>query len=172
MADAPLTPAEAAALLRASMTALTAEVSAVPARVAAWHPAAGEWCVNEIIGHLIEAERRGFAGRVRILLAESEPALRTWDQDQVARSRADCARPLRALVDELAALRRESVTLVSGLAPGDLARGGRHPRVGHLTVGDVLHEWVHHDRNHLKQAMANVQAFVWPAMGNAQKFSG
>jgi len=30
---------------------------------------------------------------------------------------------------------------------------------------------MHHDRNHVRQALANVQAYVWPAMGNAQKFS-
>jgi hypothetical protein len=33
-----------------------------------------------------------------------------------------------------------------------------------------MHEWVHHDRNHLKQLLANVQARVWPEMGNARRF--
>ncbi|TMQ22714.1 MAG: DinB family protein [Candidatus Rokuibacteriota bacterium] len=172
MAEVPLAPPEVAALLRAAMTTLTAELGALPERLAAWHPAPGEWCVKEIVGHLIEAERRGFAGRIRILLAESDPALQTWDQNEVARARGDCARPLAALLDELAALRRDSATLVAGLAGADLGRGGRHPKVGALRVGDLLQEWIHHDRNHIKQAMANVQAFVWPAMGNSQKFSG
>ena len=172
MAEVPLAPPEVAALLRAAMTTLTAELGALPERLAAWHPAPGEWCVKEIVGHLIEAERRGFAGRIRILLAESDPALQTWDQNEVARARGDCARPLAALLDELAALRRDSATLVAGLAGADLGRGGRHPTVGALRVGDLLQEWIHHDRNHIKQAMANVQAFVWPAMGNSQKFSG
>ena len=172
MAEVPLAPPEVTALLRAAMTTLTAELGALPERLAAWHPAPGEWCVKEIVGHLIEAERRGFAGRIRILLAESDPALQTWDQNEVARARGDCARPLAALLDELAALRRDSATLVAGLAGADLGRGGRHPTVGALRVGDLLQEWIHHDRNHIKQAMANVQAFVWPAMGNSQKFSG
>ena len=52
-----------------------------------------------------------------------------------------------------------------------MGRSGRHPKVGSLTVSDVLHEWVHHDRNHLKQIMSNVQALAWPHMGNAQRFS-
>ena len=172
MAEVPLAPPEVAALLRAAMTTLTAELGALPERLAAWHPAPGEWCVKEIVGHLIEAERRGFAGRIRILLAESDPALQTWDQNEVARARGDCARPLAVLLDELAALRRDGATLVAGLAAADLGRGGRHPTVGALRVGDLLQEWIHHDRNHIKQAMANVQAFVWPAMGNSQKFSG
>jgi hypothetical protein len=38
-------------------------------------------------------------------------------------------------------------------------------------VADLLHEWVHHDRNHLKQILANAQSFVWLSMGNTQKFS-
>ena len=75
------------------------------------------------------------------------------------------------LLDELAALRRESIALVRGLGAADLGRGGQHPKVGLLRVGDLLQEWVHHDRNHLRQALANVQAYVWPSMGNSQKFS-
>jgi len=169
--DAPLAPAEVADLLRAAMTTLVAELGALPERLAAWHPAPGEWCVKEVVGHLIEAEQRGFAGRIRILLAERDPALQSWDQNEVARARRDCARPLAGLLEELAGLRRDSAALVAGLRDADLGRSGRHPRVGVLRIADVLQEWVHHDRNHIKQAMANVQAFVWPAMGNARKFS-
>jgi len=39
-------------------------------------------------------------------------------------------------------------------------------------VEDLLQEWVHHDRNHIKQILSNVQAWAWPHMGNSQKFSG
>jgi hypothetical protein len=34
-----------------------------------------------------------------------------------------------------------------------------------------MHEWIHHDRNHLRQLLANTQAYVWPSMRNAQLFS-
>ena len=166
-----LTPKDVAVLLRASMEALRAESAALGDQAASWHPASGEWCVKEVLGHIIEAERRGFAGRVRDFLARDEPDCVGWDQDLVARERKDCARPLGALVDELSALRVESVRLVEGLPAAALSRGGAHPKVGRLTVGEVVHEWVHHDRNHLKQIMANVQALAWPHMGNAQRFS-
>ena len=56
------------------------------------------------------------------------------------------------------------------LQPVDLARGGVHERVGRLTVNDILHEWIHHDRAHLKQILGNVQAYVYPEMGGAQAF--
>jgi len=168
----PLTPPEVAALLESAMTMLRAELGALPERVVAWHPAAGEWCAKEVVGHLIEAERRGFAGRIRIILGADTPALQAWDQNEVARARRDCERTMAALLDELAGLRRESAALVRSLREPDLDRGREHPKVGLLRVRELLQEWVHHDRNHIRQALANVQAYAWPAMGNARKFSG
>jgi hypothetical protein len=168
---APLTPREAAGLLRAGLEGIRAETAGLSDRVASWHPKSGEWCVKAVIGHLIEADRRGFGGRIRQFLEADNPACIPWDQDAVARDRNDCARPLGALVDELAALRARDIPFVEGLTQAALARAGQHPKVGRLTISDLLHEWVHHDRNHLKQMLANVQALAWPHMGNAQRFS-
>ena len=164
-------PREVARLLAAAITALRTEVTALPAEVRSWHPAPGEWCANEVIGHLIEAERRGFAGRIRIILESDEPALAQWDPAAVARDRHDCERDTDGLLQEFETLRGESVALANGLRDADLARGAPHPAVGRLTIRDLLHEWVHHDRNHVRQILANVQAYVWPAMGNARRFS-
>ncbi len=55
--DSPLTPSEVAALLEAAMATLRAELGALPERVTAWHPAAGEWCAKEVVGHLVETDR-------------------------------------------------------------------------------------------------------------------
>ena len=68
-------------------------------------------------------------------------------------------------------MREGSVRLVEALRPDQLALSGDHPDVGDLRVTDVLHVWLHHDRNHVKQLFSNVQADVWPHMGNAQQFS-
>jgi DinB superfamily len=170
--DSPaLTPRQVADLLSAAVTTLRAELAATPAAALAWHPAAGEWCAKDVVGHLIEAERRGFAGRIRQILAGESPALEAWDPDEVARARRDCERGGSELVAELSTLREDSVALVTELGASDLGRGGQHPTVGLLRVGDLLHEWVHHDRNHLRQIHANLQAFVWAHMGNARRFS-
>ena len=167
----PLSPPAVAELLRSAAAMIHAELSALPAPVLAWHPAPGEWCAKEVLGHLIETEQRGFAGRIRIILKGDSPRLEGWDQEAVARDRKDCDRDWASLWGEFSRLRTESVPLVAGLRPVDLPRGGQHPKVGVLTVADLLHEWVHHDRNHIRQTLANVQSFAWPHMGNAQCFS-
>jgi hypothetical protein len=171
MGEEPLSPPVAAELLRAGAAMIHAELSSLPDRARRWHPAAGEWCVQEVLGHLIEAEKRGFAGRVRVFLGSDNPRVEAWDQDAVARDRRDCDRDWAGLWEEFSRLRADSVPLVAGLTAADLARGGHHPKVGFLAVADLLHEWVHHDRNHIRQMLANLQALAWPHMGNAQRFS-
>ena len=95
---APLTPGEAACALGAMVPILDAELSALPEAALRWRPAPDEWCILETLGHLIEAEERGFAGRIQQLLAEDDPLFATWDQPAVARERRDCERDPAALL--------------------------------------------------------------------------
>lgn len=170
MATRELPPAQVAALLEATCALLEAEVGALGDEEARWHPAPGEWCVNEVLGHLIESERRGFNGRIRLILERDHPTLEPWDQQAVAKERKDCERMAQSLWMEFMGVRHDSLTLVRSLSATDLERSGVHKRVGELRVRDLLQEWVHHDRNHTKQILSNVQSRVWPHMGNAQKF--
>jgi hypothetical protein len=169
-----LAPARIADLLAASATTVVAELLALGDE-GGWRPGPGEWSANECVGHLIEAERRGFAGRIRVILAaaasRTPPTLEAWDPLAVAEARRDHLRSGAELAAEFDALRADGLALVRGLRPADLARAGSHPEVGLLRVGDLLGEWVHHDRNHVRQILAVSQARVWPQMGNARRFS-
>src|SRR5262245_66292944 len=110
---APLDPTRAAALLRASVATIRAELQGLSPALLGWHPAPGEWCAKEVLGHLIEAEQRGFAGRIRqILAASGPPRFATWEPAEVARARGDCTRELDGLLAEFVALREASVRLV------------------------------------------------------------
>ena len=166
-----MTPAEVADVLETSGAAFAHLLRSLPAGLATWRPAPQEWCINEVVGHIVEAEKRGFAGRIRLIVGADEPAFETWDQPAVAAARHDCEKPPSTVLAEFEPLRRESLQLVRSLKVEQLGRGGMHPKVGRLTVRALLHEWVHHEGNHLRQAYANVQAYAWPDMGNAQRFS-
>ncbi len=172
MTTAQLSPARVADLLESTCSLLEAEVRALGDEDARWHPAEGEWCVNEVVGHMIEAEKRGFADRIQRTVTEDRPRELGWDQRAVARERKDCDRVAMSLFMEWMGLRHRSVELVRGLRADQLDRACMHAKVGELRVRDLLHEWIHHDRNHTKQILANVQARVWPHMGNSQKFQG
>ena len=159
-----------AALMRVSTDAAAAEIRAL-GDLARRRPEPDEWCANEVLGHLIEADRRGFIGRVRACLAEDHPTFMPWDQPGVAAARRDREKDPEAMVAEFLAQRGEDLALVAGLGEADVDRAGEHPSVGPLSVRNLLHEWVHHDREHLAQLMAVSKALAWPAMGNARRFS-
>src|SRR4051812_25780288 len=173
MAEEPeaFQPAEAAALLAASGGALTSEVRALPPALLTWQPGPDEWSALQVIGHLIETEKRGFAGRIRTILAEPGVRLSGWDPDAVALQRRDAEREPDELLEEFQRGRAESIALVETLTTEDLAKVGDHPDVGLLRVSDLLQEWVHHDRNHIRQLFAIVQDYAFPTMGNARRFS-
>ena len=166
-----LSSQQIATLLAASVVTVEIEMAALGDEGGSWRPAPDEWCANEVVGHLMEAERRGFAGRIRTILAEDRPRLQGWDERAVGAARRDCEKVGTGLAAEFRALRLESLDLVKGLRAADLDRAGIHPDVGELRVRDLLAEWVHHDRNHIRQLLANTQARVWPQMGNAKRFS-
>lgn len=99
---------------------------------------------------------------------------RPLDPDRIAdlleAARRDHEREPAEILAEFLPLRADGVELVRALWPEDLTRTGVHERVGELSVGDLLGEWVHHDRNHVKQILSVIQARVWSQMGNARRF--
>ena len=173
MTDAAIDHSTIADLLEATVTTVATELRALGA-AAGWRPEDREWSALECVGHLIEADQRGFGGRIRTILAAdpgSVPALQAWDPPVVAAARGDHLRPAETLIAEFAALRGDGVALVRALADDDMPRWGNHPEVGVLRVDELLAEWVYHDRNHIQQMTAVTQARLWPQMGNAQRFS-
>ena len=168
---APIAPDVAGRLLEASGAAFAAELEALGDELARWRPGPDEWCANEVAGHVIEADERGFGGRIRRILEQDGVEEQGWDQLAVATERGDVRRPVADVVAELRAGRADALAVVRALRPADLARRARHARVGEVTVSDLLGEWVFHDRNHLKQLLLTAQARVWPAMGNTRRFT-
>ena len=163
--------AQIQALLLATPKTLRNELSALNGEALRWRPAPKEWCINECIGHLIECDRNGFAGRIKTILSEGQPQLAAWDVAGMVTQRRDYDRDGFELIAELEMMRQENTQFITGLTPEQLSRSGIHPQVGILQVVDLIFEWVHHDRNHIKQILSNVQDYIWPDLGNAQRFS-
>ena len=92
----PLAPGEVARLLESAAAAIRAELAALGDDALASASGAGRVVRQADVGHLSESERRGFAGRIRVILSSDEPSLDAWDQGAIARARRDCERPAAA----------------------------------------------------------------------------
>ncbi len=52
-----MNPSEVAEVLEASGQGIVSMRNGLTPEIALWHPAQGEWCVNECVGHIIEAQK-------------------------------------------------------------------------------------------------------------------
>jgi len=131
------------------------------------------WSVFDVVGHLIYAERMNWIPRVRMLLQFGESrAFEPFDRQGYVRESQ--GKSLGQLLDEFARVRSESLGELRtlNLQPEDLARHGRHPAVGAVTLSELLATWAAHDLTHLHQ-ISRIMAYQYrEAVGPWSKFLG
>lgn len=115
----------------------------------------------DVVGHLIEGERTDWMPRVRTILEHGD-SKSFAPFDRFAMWEWSKGTSLEALLDTFAKERAESLRELRALrlSPADLARRGRHPALGAVTLGELLATWVVHDLNHLHQ-IARTMARRW-----------
>ncbi len=164
-----LTLQEIGNLLEATPALLRVQLGGLDDAILRWRPDIGEWCIKEVIGHLIETDRIAFMGRVQQMLDADYPTLGGMDVNDIAAARHDDERDLGELLDELTTLRAEISPKVSALHASDLARAGAYPRLESMSVQDLVYEWPFHDANHIKQIQDIIMAWSLPGMGEAMR---
>lgn len=112
----------------------------------------GSWTPYDVVGHLIHGERADWIPRATIILQEGET--RAFERfDRLAQERDSKGKSLGDLLDEFARLRAESLDALRAfnLQPHDLERRGRHPKLGTVTLSQLLATWAVHDLSHVHQ---------------------
>jgi hypothetical protein len=126
----------------------------------AWHArdeGPETWSPRAVVAHLVFGEETDWVPRGRLILEHGEA--RPFDPFDMAGHERFADWPLELLLDRFAELRAASLETVRGwrLAEADLARTGRHPTLGTVTLEQLLATWAAHDLNHLGQ-IARVMA--------------
>jgi hypothetical protein len=144
--------AEAIAVLTRTPTTLNALLRGLPNTWVHCNEGKDTWSAFDIVGHLICGERTDWMPRARIILENGEA--RPFDPfDRFAQSRESQNKSLEQLLDEFARLRVENLDALQALSlqPEDLARRGRHPALGVVTLSQLLATWAVHDLTHVHQ---------------------
>jgi hypothetical protein len=128
------------------------------------------WSVQHVIAHIVDVERVIFEDRIGRMLTGDRPFIKSIDPIGRMRHRGLLERGVGALLEELAARRRDEVAALGRLFPEQLARSGVHDEAGEITVSGLIHQWAYHDLMHLKQAASILQAPLVDGMGNTRKF--
>jgi hypothetical protein len=110
------------------------------------------WSAFDVVGHLIYADRTDWIPRARMILEHGET--RPFEPfDREGQVRESAGKTLTHLLDEFAHVRADSLTALRALnlTPERLAKRGRHPSLGVVTLSELLATWAAHDLTHLHQ---------------------
>jgi hypothetical protein len=144
--------ADTIALLSRTPTAVNALLSGLPDVWTRSNEGDGRWSAFDVVGHLIDGERTDWMPRVRIILDHGE-TLPFDPFDRFAHLKENEGKSLQQLLDDFARLRIENLAALRmlNLKQEDLARQGKHPALGTVTLAQLLAAWAVHDLTHLHQ---------------------
>lgn len=110
------------------------------------------WSPFDIVGHLIHGEKTDWVARIEIILSDrTDKTFKPFDR--FAQFRESEGKTLRQLLGEFKTLRSRNIERIrsKGLTGSDLAKEGRHPDFGTVTLQQLLSTWTVHDLNHIAQ---------------------
>ncbi|ASN79908.1 DinB family protein [Deinococcus ficus] len=154
------------ALLDRTPATLTALLSGLPEGWLHANEGEGTWSPFDVLGHLVDGERVNWLPRLRVILEHGEAG--TFAPfDRFAHLNANGHRSVDDLLAEFTRLRGENVAAVRALhlTPADLARTGRHPEFGPVTLGQLIATWTAHDLAHLVQVSRTMARTYRDAVG-------
>jgi hypothetical protein len=162
---------DAVAVLESTPRALDALLAGVPAGFREGNEGGETWSPRIVVGHLVHGEETDWIPRARILLEHGES--RPFEPfDRFAQIEKYGEASIDDLLRRFAVLRAGSLGVLRGwnLGPADLARRGRHPELGSVTLGQLLATWVAHDLDHLAQISRTMAKQYSAAVGPWKEF--
>lgn len=112
-------------------------------------PDANEWTAREIVHHLADSEMTS-AIRLRRLLAEDDPTIVGYDQEEFAR-RLRYDRPIEGSMLAFKGSRDATAPLLHGLTDEEWSRSGTHTESGPYSVETWLRIYAAHGHDHADQ---------------------
>lgn len=126
-------------------------------------PPSGEWSLKELICHVWRVQQV-FVQRLDLMLAQTDPALSSYDPDEdhesdrlLERSALDIRRSF--LEDRLKLLGR-----LEQLTETEWRRTGRHPEYNHYDVRFLVEYLVYHEAHHIYQMIQRRAMLERPAV--------
>lgn len=144
--------ADATDILSRTPIVLKSLLSNLPAEWLSGNEGNQTWSPFDVLGHLIHGERTDWLPRVRMILQSGESeAFEPFDR--FAQFEASKGKSLEELLSTFAGLRADNIKALKtlSLSADDLAKRGKHPELGSVTLEQLIATWVVHDLDHLGQ---------------------
>lgn len=130
----------------------------VPEDAEKWRPAPDKWSAHEVVIHCADSETYA-ATRIRLLVAEKDPVIVGYDQDEWARVFNYHAQSTDRALRTVEAVRSATLHLIRSFSEADWAKTGTHTESGPYSACDWLKSYAAHLKGHAAQIERNLAAF-------------
>jgi uncharacterized damage-inducible protein DinB len=108
----------------------------------------GGWTVRQVVHHLADSHMNAFV-RMKLIVTEETPSLKTYDQEDWARLVDSTKLPVESSVMILRGLHERWTQLMENLPPEAWKRTGIHPERGVMTLDELLTIYAEHGEKHV-----------------------
>ncbi len=161
------------AILRNTPSALNSLLRDLPEFWTTRNEGENTMTIFDVIAHLVYLEHTDWMTRAKVILEHGET--RAFDPvDREGGKRISDGKALPDLLDEFAKARAANIVDIElkNLTSADLARNGKHPALGAVTLSQLLATWAMHDMTHLHQISRIIAHQYRDAVGPWSKYLG
>lgn len=116
-----------------------------------WRPSPDKWNLLEIVCHLHDEEVEDFKARVKHTLANNQNSPKPIDPEGWVKQRNYMGKDYESVLADFLMEREKSVEWLKGLADPRWENFYLHPKLGPLSAGFFLSNWLAHDYLHIRQ---------------------
>jgi hypothetical protein len=125
----------------------------LPAAHVRWKPNPSQWSLLEVVCHLHDEEREDFRARVDHCLHRPEAAMTPIDPVGWVQTRDYASQNYEVVLKAFLAEREESLAWLHSLEAPAWGNVHHHPKLGAMSAGMVLANWLAHDYLHIRQIL-------------------
>ena len=158
-------------LLQSTPAVLEAQLSHLNGEWTDAREALHQWSPREVVAHLILCERENWMVRVRIILSKADARVFAPVDMSTHLVLAQQA-GMTELLSEFRHCRQDNIQALLDLqiSDADLQRTATHPKLGTVTLKQLLATWATHDQSHLIQIARTIAREYKDAVGPFVEF--
>ena len=137
--------------LRQNRTTFESMFAGVPIHQQMWKPDENNWSLLEVLCHLHDEEIEDFRARIRSVLSDPKQPLKPIDPGGWVTERAYVDQDYHTKLTAFLRERRESLQWLDSLKNPKWANDFQHSKLGAMSAGLFLANWLAHDYLHIRQ---------------------
>lgn len=120
----------------------------------------GGWTVRQVAHHVPDSHMNAYV-RLKLALTENEPTIKPYEEALWAELPDSRETPVEVSLSLLEFLHLRWDILLRSLREEDFARRLRHPALGIMTLGNLIHLYMWHGRHHVAHITSLRQREGW-----------